>query len=147
MSIGPQKRLDRFYARVQRGDNCWEWTGQRIHNGYGVVGWMGKTTPAHRVSFELTYGPIPGGLTLDHKCRNRACVRPDHLEAVTMKENILRGDGFAAQNARKTACPKGHALDGLKQSSGERYCKTCHVERCRRYRRNLPLAGARRGKK
>lgn len=137
MSLSQHKRLERFEARIERGDSCWNWTGLKIWNGYGVVRWNGKETMAHRVAYELARGPIPEGMTIDHLCRNRGCVRPDHLEAVSMKENILRGEGLAAVNAKKTVCPLGHPLDGRKQ--GERYCKTCSRKRALDYyHKHLP---------
>lgn len=138
MSLSEQKRIERFEARIDHGDHCWNWTGHKLWNGYGQVRWNGKETMAHRVAYERTFGPIPDGLTIDHVCRNRACVRPDHLEAVTMKENILRGEGLAAINARKTLCPFGHPLDGKKKRN-ERYCKTCDRKRALDYYyRHLP---------
>lgn len=81
------------------------------------------------MSHELHKGPIPEGLVIDHLCRNRGCVNPDHLEAVTQRENILRGEGLAAANARKTHCPKGHPYSGenlyVVPSSGRRQCRIC----------------------
>ncbi len=82
------------------------------------------------MAFELVKGRIPEGLTLDHLCRNRAYVNPDHMEAVSNKENILRGIGPTAQNARKQFCPQGHPLDGDNLDPwflmiGMRNCLTC----------------------
>lgn len=83
---------------------CWMWMAAIHWTGYGV----GKDGLAHRHSYEAFVGPIPSGLQIDHLCRNRWCVNPAHLEAVTQKVNIMRGHGFGAKNARRTHCPRGH---------------------------------------
>ena len=83
----------RLWAKVDKSGDCWIWTGCRIRHGYGRISGPGrKPLLAHRVAYELTYGPIPDGLELDHLCRNPSCVRPDHLEPVTHLENVRRGD-------------------------------------------------------
>ena len=120
---------ERFWRKVRKDPNgCWEWQGAK-GQGYGNFYLHGKFPRAHRYAYELLVGPIPDGLTLDHLCRNRACVNPDHLEPVTQKVNTLRGEGLAAQNARKTHCPEGHPLNGdnLYQQPGNGYrrCREC----------------------
>ena len=90
---------------------CWEWQGARNYGGYGTVYADGRNGVAHRLTYRLLVGPIPEGLQLDHLCRFPPCVNPAHLEPVTGRENILRGIGATAQNARKAACIKGHPLD------------------------------------
>lgn len=119
-------------ARVQLIRGCWEWTGAKNAGGYGVC----RGQQAHRASYELLVGPIPAGLQLDHLCRNRACVNPDHLEPVTRKVNILRGEGVAAKNARKTHCLNGHELTGhnLIQHKGGRECRACARRRFEEYK-------------
>ena len=109
------------------GTGCWVWQRARDMHGYGVIQVRGKALGAHRVAYEIVKGPIPEGLTIDHLCRTRACINPDHLEAVTNRENILRGEGFAAINARKTHCLRGHAFTEANtyQHRDERCCRAC----------------------
>lgn len=131
----------RFWAKVQKGDGCWKWTGAKNAYGYGLVCLRaaGKQVRlgAHRVAWQIVRGPIPNGLTCDHLCRNRDCVNPDHLEPVTNRENVLRGIGHTAVNARKTHCVQGHELSGdnLYIHLGKRYCKKCRHTKVRAWRK------------
>lgn len=81
---------DHFWDKVVEEGECWVWTGHRSYDGYGRFGVGGIPRNAHRVSYRWLAGPIPPGLVLDHLCRVRACVRPDHLEAVTIATNARR---------------------------------------------------------
>jgi hypothetical protein len=134
---------ERFWAKVQKGDDgeCWEWLGARTR-GYGSFSVNRRTVRAHRLAYELHVGPIPDGLTLDHTCRNTACVNPSHLEPMTQRENLLRGNTIAARNARKTHCKHGHAFTPentyVRPDGSGRTCLTCDrataVSRLRRHR-------------
>lgn len=138
---------ERFWSKVDKGDGsgCWIWTAN-LRQGYGVFR-LGALRPAHRVAWEWAKGPVPDGLPLDHLCRNRACVRPSHLEPVTHRENILRGNGFSGRNARKTHCKRGHPLSGenlepYALSKGRRICKICQLAKQRAYDRRHRLSQA-----
>jgi hypothetical protein len=94
------------------GSGCWEWTGAKNRQGYGVSNYENRTMAAYRLAYMSEVGPVPEGMQLDHLCRNRACVRPSHLEAVPARINLLRGDNHAAHFARRTHCDKGHPFSG-----------------------------------
>lgn len=121
----------RFWAKVDVTESCWLWTGSRTGFGYGnFYAVPGSPVPAHRMAYELMIGPIPPGLQLDHLCRVRACVNPDHLEPVTKDENNRRGFSPTAQNARKTHCSHGHEFTPENtytppKRPTHRYCREC----------------------
>jgi hypothetical protein len=135
---------ERFWSKVDANGVCWEWTGFLNPHGYGKFR-SGDVQLAHRFAYETLVGPIPTGANLDHICRNRACVCPEHLEPITQRENVLRGSGLAAQNARKKVCVRGHELSGdnlrINPKSGARVCKQCERERCREYRQRQKTKG------
>lgn len=136
---------DRFWPKVDRGgpDECWGWLAHRNPKGYGRFS-VTRThhVQAHRFAYEQEVGPIPTGLTLDHLCRNRGCVNPAHLEPVTNRENVLRGETLPALNIRKTRCPNGHVLE--RDGNARVRCLPCDRANAKeRYRANPDLQRAR----
>ena len=102
----------------------------------------GAYLQAHRVVYEALVGPIPDGLWIDHLCRNRSCVNPDHLEPVTPKENIRRG---VKSKRNWTACPKGHTYtpdNTYWRPTGQRRCRDCGAARAREYRKRKATVDA-----
>jgi len=127
------ERLEpRIEVGVEPGD-CWPWTGYIMPNGYGKLTVQGRRSNlAHRLAYETFVGPIPAGLDLDHLCRVRHCVNPDHLEPVTRSENLRRSplpNNGGAFHRSKTHCPQGHPYDreNTRWYRNERTCKTCRV--------------------
>lgn len=137
---------DRFLAKIRDSEGgCWEWTGHVKSNGYGQVRVSGRKFNAHRFAYEALRGPIPDGLVIDHLCRRRNCVNPDHLEPVTTRTNVLRGEGPAARNARRTHCMQGHRFDAVNtyvRPDGSRTCRSCNNARNRHRRQGVTRAPA-----
>lgn len=126
----PLTVLDRATESVipEPNTGCWLWLGGRSEGGYGRIWLDGRMAQAHRVLYEELRGPVPATMTIDHLCKTRACVNPAHMEIVSMKENVLRGESPQAINARKTHCPQGHAL-GAPRKNGRRRCGECDRKR------------------
>ncbi|MFF1916144.1 HNH endonuclease signature motif containing protein [Streptomyces sp. NPDC058239] len=142
---------ERFWARVDKTDSgCWLWVSSSRAGNYGDFHFAGVRYRAHVWAYERFVGPVPKGLQLDHlchtndsscaggvECLHRRCVNPAHLEPVTARENILRGNSIHAANAAKTHCVKGHPFDAANthvKSRGNRVCRTCQRASMARYR-------------
>ena len=120
---------------------CYLWTASVNNGGYGIFGFRvdGRTRAvgAHRLNYEMTFGPIAEDLDIDHKCRIRSCVNPAHLEAVSHRENMRRGNAMMGLNARKTHCLRGHEFspeNTRPHGNGNRSCRAC--EKIRNAKRN-----------
>jgi hypothetical protein len=126
--------IERFWEKVKKTDSCWLWEGYIAPTGYGQFSgkWFSSLF-AHRIAYEITNGPIPEKLQIDHLCHNRSCVRPDHLQIITSKHHNARHASF------RTHCPHGHEYDLLNtryDKNGWRECRICDKIRSQRIRDN-----------
>lgn len=126
--------IERFMDRVSPEPNsgCWLWTGATLSNGYGTFSpkqVRGERIYAHRHAYETFVGPIEVGLVIDHLCRVRCCVNPDHLEVVTRGENVRRGNAPSHVARRASRCENGHPLvEGNIIGKAKPRCWTCYSE-------------------
>jgi hypothetical protein len=132
MKIPPLERIMR-HVLPEPNSGCWLWAGSVNVHGYGTVNFRQRSALAHRAVWILIKGEPPVGLELDHKCRVRCCVNPDHLEWVTHEENVRRGCRAEMQRA-VMQCPKGHPY-GVGKPGHYRKCLPCEAERKRAQRR------------
>lgn len=149
MDIKVQARVEARVAIEDRGGAtpCWVSDRAAQPNGYTKMYAWGKVRLTHRVAYEAYVGPIPEGMVIDHLCRVRACCNPDHLEPVTNRENLLRGDTLPAAEAAATHCISGHPFTPANTrttSKGKRHCRPCAKRRAQGYRdrKRAALSGA-----
>lgn len=127
----------RLWSKASRNEEtgCLEWQAYVMPNGYATMSYYKKTTVAHRLALKFSGREIPEGMWVDHLCRNRRCINPDHLDIVTPRENTLRGVGpdiLRKRRASVVECPQGHAYspeNTYTSKSGKRHCKTCAKSR------------------
>ncbi len=124
--VGIPDRL-KYLISVDTLMGCWLWNGRLNRNGYGRIKVDGREVAAHRFVYQCYVDHVPKSRKLDHECRNRACVNPDHMTPRTNRDNTLRGIGPTAKNAAKTECIRGHALPPKK--NGRRTCVECQTMR------------------
>lgn len=125
--------LTRFLSKfIVQSSGCWLWIGARTRDGYGRL-FPGR---AHRLAYEHWVGPIPIELEIDHRCHNRACVNPDHLDLTSHTVNNRRSQNWAGVNARKRHCPQGH-LYNYQTKDHARRCRICDRRKWREYKRRV----------
>jgi hypothetical protein len=127
---------NRFESKIEKTDSCWNWLGSKTSSGYGLFYIGDKRYRAHRVSYTIYRDTISDGLVIDHLCKNKLCVNPEHLEQVTQSENVKRGLAGKINNYQKakTACPRGHEYTRLAKN-GSRVCGKCRSDQQMAYKK------------
>lgn len=144
----------RAHCMPEPNTGCWLWTANTVPSGYGQVSLRrfrrrrdGLSSIAHRISYEAFVGPIPSGLDIDHLCRVRCCVNPDHLEPVTRSVNLRRGIGpmlASLRDSKRATCKVGHPLtedNVIARLDGSRICRLCNRRRDTEYRHRKAARG------
>jgi hypothetical protein len=128
--------ISNFWSKVTESGDCLEWNGVIDRHGYGRY----NKQLAHRFAYQYITEDLDNNLQIDHLCRNRRCVNPEHMEQVTSKENTLRGTGITANFAKTTHCPQGHIYDEANTyytPSGSRTCRACNRYSVKRYKERI----------
>lgn len=133
--LGSLPPAEWWEQRTRVEGDCLLWIRAKDADGYGNGSWGGRNWRVHRLAYAQFVGQLAAGLTIDHLCRVRACVNPEHLEQVANRTNLLRGEGFVAVQARKTHCPRGHPYDNentyVAPGRYGRKCRICTKEQNR----------------
>lgn len=133
MTHGDERLPRRLWDKITVNCGCWVWVGAKSR-GYGQASHAGRVQYVHRITYEAFNGAVPSGLELDHTCRNRACVNPLHLEPVSHRTNVVRGEAPAAairRHAQRTHCKRGHEFtpENTYQRPTGRECRQCWKQR------------------
>ncbi len=155
--FGDSRLPDLFWQKVRVANSgCWEWVAYCDKDGYGKYSLASVSSVCgrgvHRITYHHFIARIPEGMQIDHLCRNRRCCNPEHLEAVTVGENVNRSLNYIALNRRKTHCPQGHAYVGdnlvikiNRHGTESRVCKKCRNDQAREYQRHRRAAAKAKG--
>lgn len=140
MSKPTRMEIERFNSKWKKVGDCHIWQDHKDKDGYGIITFRRAGRKAHRVAMFVTGKTIPDGFVVNHICRNRDCVNPQHLEAIPREENWKRDSRSAGYiNSRKTHCPRGHAYD--RKYGGQRYCSICEADKSKRLHRKWKAEG------
>ena len=130
----------RFQSKCKKRGDCIIWTGLKDKDGYGIIGIRHRNHRAHRVAMWLADRAIPTGFVVNHTCRRRDCVNPQHLSAISASDNSKKDSTSAGYiNSQKTHCKNGHEFD--RKYSGRRYCSVCESEKTKRLRAKWKAEG------